>query len=52
MPSRSLFEQFQNDGAAIRMFDLFGIIQGAKDGESSCRQVIAVAKPCHLMPLS
>ena len=31
------------------MLDLPGIIQGAKDGKGRGRQVIAVAKTCHLI---
>ena len=37
------------NGAAIQMLDLPGIIQGAKDGKGRGRQVIAVAKTCHLI---
>jgi len=41
--------QVQVNGAAIQMLDLPGIIQGAKDGKGRGRQVIAVAKTCHLI---
>lgn len=41
--------QVQYRGAAIQMIDLPGIIQGAKDGKGRGRQVIAVAKTCHLI---
>ena len=41
--------QVQYNGAAIQMLDLPGIIQGAKDGKGRGRQVIAVAKTCHLI---
>jgi uncharacterized protein len=37
------------NGAKIQMLDLPGIIQGAKDGKGRGRQVIAVAKTCHLI---
>ncbi len=36
-------------GAPIQMIDLPGIIEGAKDGRGRGRQVIAVAKTCHLI---
>jgi small GTP-binding protein len=39
----------QYNGAKIQMLDLPGIIQGAKDGKGRGRQVIAVAKTCHLI---
>ena len=39
----------QYDGAEIQALDLPGIIQGAKDGKGRGRQVIAVAKTCHLI---
>ena len=41
--------QIMCNGAAIQMLDLPGIIQGAKDGKGRGRQVIAVAKTCHLI---
>lgn len=41
--------QIQYNGAKIQMLDLPGIIQGAKDGKGRGRQVIAVAKTCHLI---
>ncbi|KAI0997474.1 Ribosome-interacting GTPase 1 [Podosphaera aphanis] len=41
--------QVQYNGAKIQMLDLPGIIQGAKDGKGRGRQVIAVAKTCHLI---
>ncbi|KAL9027230.1 MAG: hypothetical protein Q9196_004218 [Gyalolechia fulgens] len=41
--------QVQYNGANIQMLDLPGIIQGAKDGKGRGRQVIAVAKTCHLI---
>lgn len=41
--------QVMYNGAAIQMLDLPGIIQGAKDGKGRGRQVIAVAKTCHLI---
>ena len=44
MPGQVLY-----NGAAIQMLDLPGIIQGAKDGKGRGRQVIAVAKTCHLI---
>ncbi|GAB1209243.1 hypothetical protein APSETT445_008014 [Aspergillus pseudonomiae] len=37
------------NGAKIQILDLPGIIQGAKDGKGRGRQVIAVAKTCHLI---
>ena len=37
------------NGAKIQMLDLPCIIQGAKDGKGRGRQVIAVAKTCHLI---
>lgn len=37
------------NGAKLQMLDLPGIIQGAKDGKGRGRQVIAVAKTCHLI---
>jgi len=37
------------NGAKIQMLDLPGIIAGAKDGKGRGRQVIAVAKTCHLI---
>lgn len=37
------------NGAKIQMLDLPGIIQGAKDGKGRGKQVIAVAKTCHLI---
>ncbi|KAF3024322.1 GTP-binding protein rbg1 [Neopestalotiopsis sp. 37M] len=36
-------------GAPLQMIDLPGIIEGAKDGRGRGRQVIAVAKTCHLI---
>uniref|UniRef100_A0A2K5S096 Developmentally regulated GTP binding protein 1 n=1 Tax=Cebus imitator TaxID=2715852 RepID=A0A2K5S096_CEBIM len=36
-------------GAKIQLLDLPGIIEGAKDGKSRGRQVIAVARTCHLI---
>lgn len=41
--------QVMYNGAKIQMLDLPGIIQGAKDGKGRGRQVIAVAKTCHLI---
>ena len=41
--------QVQYNGANIQILDLPGIIQGAKDGRGRGRQVIAVAKTCHLI---
>ena len=41
--------QVAYNGAKIQMLDLPGIIQGAKDGKGRGRQVIAVAKTCHLI---
>jgi small GTP-binding protein len=41
--------QVQYNGAKIQILDLPGIIQGAKDGKGRGRQVIAVAKTCHLI---
>ena len=41
--------QVQYNGANIQMLDLPGIIQGAKDGKGRGRQVIPVAKTCHLI---
>ena len=35
-------------GAKIQLLDLPGIIEGAKDGKGRGRQVIAVARMCHL----
>lgn len=37
------------NGAKLQMLDLPGIIAGAKDGKGRGRQVIAVAKTCHLI---
>jgi small GTP-binding protein len=37
------------NGAKIQILDLPGIIEGAKDGKGRGRQVIAVAKTCHLI---
>lgn len=37
------------NGAKLQILDLPGIIQGAKDGKGRGRQVIAVAKTCHLI---
>ena len=37
------------NGAKIQMLDLPGIIQGAKDNKGRGRQVMAVAKSCHLI---
>ena len=39
----------QSLGAPLQMIDLPGIIEGAKDGRGRGRQVIAVAKTCHLI---
>ena len=36
-------------GAPLQIIDLPGIIEGAKDGRGRGRQVIAVAKTCHLI---
>lgn len=41
--------QVMYNGAKIQILDLPGIIQGAKDGKGRGRQVIAVAKTCHLI---
>ena len=41
--------QVQYNGAAIQILDLPGIIEGAKDGKGRGRQVMAVAKSCHLI---
>ncbi|KAI4852633.1 GTP binding protein-like protein, partial [Aureobasidium sp. EXF-8846] len=41
--------QVQYNGAKIQILDLPGIIQGAKDGKGRGRQVISVAKTCHLI---
>ncbi|PQE16103.1 ribosome-interacting GTPase 1 protein [Rutstroemia sp. NJR-2017a WRK4] len=41
--------QILYNGAKIQILDLPGIIQGAKDGKGRGRQVIAVAKTCHLI---
>ncbi|KAL2223084.1 P-loop containing nucleoside triphosphate hydrolase protein [Thermoascus aurantiacus ATCC 26904] len=41
--------QLVYNGAKIQILDLPGIIQGAKDGKGRGRQVIAVAKTCHLI---
>lgn len=38
-----------NTGAPLQIIDLPGIIEGAKDGRGRGRQVIAVAKTCHLI---
>ncbi|RDA82456.1 hypothetical protein CP532_0206 [Ophiocordyceps camponoti-leonardi (nom. inval.)] len=37
------------NGAPLQIIDLPGIIEGAKDGRGRGRQVIAVAKTCHLI---
>lgn len=39
----------QYTGAPLQIIDLPGIIEGAKDGRGRGRQVIAVAKTCHLI---
>ena len=36
-------------GAKIQLLDLPGIIEGAKDGKGRGRQVISVARTCHLI---
>eukprot|EP01002_Notosolenus_urceolatus_P002312 NODE_1609_length_1357_cov_31.522936_g1333_i0.p1 GENE.NODE_1609_length_1357_cov_31.522936_g1333_i0~~NODE_1609_length_1357_cov_31.522936_g1333_i0.p1 ORF type:complete len:371 (+),score=129.53 NODE_1609_length_1357_cov_31.522936_g1333_i0:171-1283(+) len=36
-------------GAKIQLLDLPGIIEGAKDGKGRGRQVIAVARTCHMI---
>ena len=36
-------------GAKIQLLDLPGIIEGAKDGKGRGKQVIAVARTCHLI---
>lgn len=41
--------QVTYNGAPLQMIDLPGIIEGAKDGRGRGRQVIAVAKTCHLI---
>lgn len=41
--------QILYNGAKIQILDLPGIIEGAKDGKGRGRQVIAVAKTCHLI---
>lgn len=41
--------QVQYNGAPLQIIDLPGIIEGAKDGRGRGRQVIAVAKTCHLI---
>ncbi|TPX11168.1 uncharacterized protein E0L32_000986 [Thyridium curvatum] len=41
--------QVMYNGAPLQMIDLPGIIEGAKDGRGRGRQVIAVAKTCHLI---
>ncbi|KAF2030636.1 P-loop containing nucleoside triphosphate hydrolase protein [Setomelanomma holmii] len=41
--------QVMYNGAKIQILDLPGIIAGAKDGKGRGRQVIAVAKTCHLI---
>lgn len=45
----SLELTFDGPGAPLQMIDLPGIIEGAKDGRGRGRQVIAVAKTCHLI---
>ena len=37
------------NGAKIQILDLPGIIEGAKDGKGRGKQVIAVARTCHLI---
>ncbi|EGS20578.1 putative GTP-binding protein [Thermochaetoides thermophila DSM 1495] len=41
--------QLVYNGAPLQIIDLPGIIEGAKDGRGRGRQVIAVAKTCHLI---
>lgn len=41
--------QVMYNGAPLQIIDLPGIIEGAKDGRGRGRQVIAVAKTCHLI---
>ncbi|KAK7445281.1 TGS domain-containing protein [Colletotrichum acutatum] len=41
--------QVTYNGAPLQIIDLPGIIEGAKDGRGRGRQVIAVAKTCHLI---
>lgn len=41
--------QVKYNGAPLQIIDLPGIIEGAKDGRGRGRQVIAVAKTCHLI---
>ncbi|KAF3004896.1 hypothetical protein E8E13_006398 [Curvularia kusanoi] len=41
--------QVMYNGAKIQVLDFPGIIQGSKDRKSHSRQVIAVAKTCHLV---
>ena len=45
-------ECIRYNGATIQMLDILGNIYGAKDCEDRGRQVIAVAKTCHLVLLT
>ncbi|RYP51810.1 hypothetical protein DL769_010758 [Monosporascus sp. CRB-8-3] len=47
--SQVLSLTWYSPGAPLQMIDLPGIIEGAKDGRGRGRQVIAVAKTCHLI---
>ncbi|KAF5690063.1 ribosome-interacting GTPase 1 [Fusarium circinatum] len=46
---QTLWLTWISPGAPLQIIDLPGIIEGAKDGRGRGRQVIAVAKTCHLI---